>query len=1051
MKRNILLFTTVLCGALVSCQVKETDTLTPESPDFVFYASHGDVASSKTVLQQDGSILWGPGDAIQVFCGRQGSAKFVSSNEENAAEVEFHGSLEGIPYVPDDEFWAVYPYHEGDTYGGEYVTVTLPAEQTAAEGTFDKDLFISIARSSDNHLQFYNVCGGIKFSLAQSGVTRVIFQGNNYEELAGEARVSFDINGRPSITKIDHGVSRITLTPPGGGYFKPGKDYYVVAFPAVLEEGYTLYIQTETQRGVRTSSQPVAVKRAVWGELEQMDKTASFHDAIPENQIWYTTSNGAVLNRSEGWSGYFGEAQLVSNTYEDGQGIMTFDRPLTVIGDNAFYYNSYPTSPTSFRLPDTIREIGDYAFASSSYITSIDLPHELISIGKFAFYRCSSLSQINLPPLLESIGESSFADTKSLEAIKLPSKIKIIPDDAFFQSGISSVEFPDGLESIGGQAFSRCENLSGLCFPEGLTIIEEEAFEYCERIDKEIVLPNSLLRLEYRAFASTSLQAIHFPDNLEHLGEGVFSESGIKKLTLPPKITEVPKSLCYKCGSLEEVILHQDVTHIREYAFDGCGRLKEIALPEGLEFIAGVAFSSTGLTQVVIPNTVTYIGGHAFYNCEKLETISLSSEIEFLEEGVLENCKMLSSIVIPDKVATVNRNAFNGCTSLSDVRIGSGVVVLGARAFANCTKLASITIPDNVEKLQSECFAFSGLETITLHKGLNISGNISGTASSIFSDCTNLRSVTLPEDLLVLPSSCFAGCSSLKELTLPENLTTISSSAFSGCTSLEALDIPKSVTSIESYVFNNCVNLKQMVIPEGVGQVSGGLFAGCVRLQTVELPGSIKLIGYDAFRDCKSLETVSMQKGSSWLIDEVMNIQQQAFDGCLSLASITFPHEIQDIGMSAFANCRRLASVVFQGRVGTIQLKAFNNCSALESIELPNTVTYIGPYAFSESGLRNMTLPPKVNTVSENLFSGCQQLEHVVVPADVTKIERQAFVNCIGLQDITLYPATPPSLETSAFANTNNCALLVPGASVETYKGADKWSDYASRVQAMTE
>lgn len=1045
MKRNILLFTTVLCGALVSCQVKETDTLTPESPDFVFYASHGDVASSKTVLQQDGSILWGPGDAIQVFCGRQGSAKFVSSNEENAAEVEFHGSLEGIPYVPDDEFWAVYPYHEGDTYGGEYVTVTLPAEQTAAEGTFDKDLFISIARSSDNHLQFYNVCGGIKFSLAQSGVTRVIFQGNNYEELAGEARVSFDINGRPSITKIDHGVSRITLTPPGGGYFKPGKDYYVVAFPAVLEEGYTLYIQTETQRGVRTSSQPVAVKRAVWGELEQMDKTASFHDAIPENQIWYTTSNGAVLNRSEGWSGYFGEAQLVSNTYEDGQGIMTFDRPLTVIGSDAFnrYSITNNTLTTSFRLPDTIREIGDGAFREQYNLASIELPHELISIGEYAFYRCSGLLQINLPPLVEEIGKGSFEETKSLAAIKLPSKIKTIPGNAFCQSGISKVEFPDGLESIGFQAFGSCKNLSGLTFPEGLTIIGEYAFSHCESIDKEIVLPNSLLRLENSAFASTSLQAIHFPDNLEHLGEGVFSESGIKKLTLPPKLEKVPEHLCSQCESLESVTLHQDVKDIGLGAFSGCGRLKEIALPEGLELIAGEAFSSTGLMQVVIPNTVTYIGGHAFYNCEKLETISLSSEIESLEEGVLMNCKMLSSIVIPDKVVTVNKNAFYGCTSLSDVRIGSGVVVLGASAFANCTKLASITIPDNVEKLQSECFAFAGIEEIILHKGLKFE-------SRLFHGCENLHSVTLPEDLVELPSGCFMSCSSLKELTLPENLTTISGQAFWECKSLESLDIPNSVTSIDSHVFYNCISLKQMIIPEGVEQVPISLFDGCVRLQAVDLPSSIKRIGSCAFRNCKSLETVSMKKGS-WLIDETMNIESSAFNGCLSLTSITFPQEIQDIGESAFANCPRLASVLFQGKVGTIQRSAFKSCSALESIELPNTVTYIGPYAFSESGLRNMTLPPKVNTVSENLFSGCQQLEHVVVPADVTKIERQAFVNCIGLQDITLYPATPPSLETSAFANTNNCALLVPGASVEAYKGADKWSDYASRVQAMTE
>lgn len=1043
MKRYIILLGIAFLGTFVSCQVQETDTMTKESDHFVFYATHGDQASSKTVLHEDGSIFWGAGDAIQVFCGNKGSAKFVSSNEEEAAEVEFHGSLDGIPYVSDDEFWAVYPYHEGDTYGGEYVTVTLPAEQTATEGSFDKDLFISIARSSNNHLQFYNVCGGIKFSLSQPGVTRVVFQGNDYEALAGEARVTFDINGHPYVTKVDKGVSRITLTPPDGAYFKPGKDYYMVAFPTVLEQGYTMYIQTDTQRAVRMNDKPVAVKRSIWGQMDLMDQGVSFYDAVPDNQIWYTTNDESLLTKwDSGWDGLFGDAQLISETYEDGRGIMTFDRPLTILGDNSF---SRCSNATSFRLPDTIREIGEYAFYSNSQLVSIDLPHELVRIGNSAFAQCSKLSQIVLPSLVESIDKYAFSETNALTEIIIPAKMKTISEDTFFKSGIKRVYFPDGLESIERGAFASCENLSEISFPEGLISIGDYAFSGCKNIDEEIQLSQSLLRLESYAFQSTSIQYIDLPDNLEYLGEYVFSESRIKEMTLPPKITAVPKGLCSQCGSLESVILHQDITKIGEAAFYNCGRLKEIVFPENLGVIGPESFFGCGLIQVVVPNTVVRIGQLAFSQCKRLETITLSSEIESLEGSVLSECIKLSSIVIPDKVVNVDNSALYGCTSLSEVQIGSGVINLGRSAFSNCTSLSSITIPDHVENLGEACFSGSGLVDITLHKGLNMNN------SEVFKNCRALHSVTLPKDLTVLPSRCFSGCSSLKELSLPESLTTISSQAFWECTSLETLVIPNSVTSIGDDVFYNCSNLKSIAIPEGVEEVSDALFSGCVRLQAVELPSSIKLIGRYAFSNCKSLETVSMQKSTTWFIDELLNIKEHAFEGCLSLTSITFPQEMNEIGEAAFKGCLKLSNIVFQGKLRSIQLYAFQSCSSLESIDLPSMVNYIGRYAFSESGLKSISLPIGINAVTSNLFNGCQQLEHVVVPSGVTKIETQAFINCTKLQDIKLYPVTPPSLVTDAFSNTNNCALLVPEASVEAYQSADNWSEYASRIEAITE
>ena len=89
-----------------------------------------------------------------------------------------------------------------------------------------------------------------------------------------------------------------------------------------------------------------------------------------DNKIYYTTSDGKKLFPYTTEPAAFG-AILVSNTYEDGQGVLTFDDTITSIGEKAFYRC---TSLTSVTFPDSVTSIGEYAFDGCSSLTSVTIP-----------------------------------------------------------------------------------------------------------------------------------------------------------------------------------------------------------------------------------------------------------------------------------------------------------------------------------------------------------------------------------------------------------------------------------------------------------------------------------------------------------------------------------------------------------------------------------------------------------------------------------------------------------------------------------------------------
>ena len=145
---------------------------------------------------------------------------------------------------------------------------------------------------------------------------------------------------------------------------------------------------------------------------------------LKNNVIYYTVSDGGSITPY--YPDHFGDAVIVSNKYEDGLGIITFDRSVTIIGEKAFTSNSKIESVV---IPSSVTRIEGSAFGGCSSLESIVIPSSVVYIGGFAFGECSSLVEVivnsQTPPELyynSAAGEyTSFIKNAPGRLFKVPS------------------------------------------------------------------------------------------------------------------------------------------------------------------------------------------------------------------------------------------------------------------------------------------------------------------------------------------------------------------------------------------------------------------------------------------------------------------------------------------------------------------------------------------------------------------------------------------------------------------------------------------------------
>lgn len=256
-------------------------------------------------------------------------------------------------------------------------------------------------------------------------------------------------------------------------------------------------------------------------ELELKCYSADEGDVMPNNEIWYTSSGGEIVMPY--YSAMFG-AVIVSNTYNNGKGVIKFNGNVTKIGEKAF---SGCLNLRSIIIPNSVTTIGEGAFEDSSNLTSITIPDGVTKIGDFAFKGCCSLTRITIPMNVTKIGRDGFSGCSSL----------------------TSVNIPNSVTQIEKRAFNCCFSLINVSIPNSVTKIGEEVFRCCVNL-RSVNIPNSITEIN-GTFKGSSLISISIPDSVTKIGDFAFSN----------------------CHSLTNVFIPNSVTKIGKKAFKGCTNL----------------------------------------------------------------------------------------------------------------------------------------------------------------------------------------------------------------------------------------------------------------------------------------------------------------------------------------------------------------------------------------------------------------------------------------------------------------------------------------------
>ena len=306
-------------------------------------------------------------------------------------------------------------------------------------------------------------------------------------------------------------------------------------------------------------------------------------------------------------------------------------------------------------------------------------------------------------------------------------------------------------------------------------------------------------------------------------------------------------------------------------------------------------------------------------------------------------------------------------------------------------------------------------------------------------------------NLSVLPEQVFSGCTNIKSLILPNTLTAIKSYALSK-TLLVSISIPASVETIEEYAFEGCEALTSIEIPASVEKIGELAFYGCTSLQTVTFKkgSQLKTIEMSVFGHCKALASIEIPAS-------VETIVGNAFYGCTALASIEIPASVETIGRNVVNGCTSLKTVTFEkgSKLKMIQYNTFRDCTSLTTIEIPASVETVEANAFNGcTSLKTVTFEKGSQLLmvdgyymDNGAFVGCRALTTVDMSActQVTEIGGYIFYEDSQLQLFKIGTRTPPSCGYNVFMGINSYSVLkVPAGCVDAYKKATGWNKFTT-------
>lgn len=293
-------------------------------------------------------------------------------------------------------------------------------------------------------------------------------------------------------------------------------------------------------------------------------------------------------------------------------------------------YNGYP-----------VVGIGNHVFANNTAITRVAIPNSVREIEDYAFYGCTGLKEIALPDSISRIGVCALYGCSNLSVITIPEGVTVIEDKAFWGcSGLTSISIPENVTRIGNWAFCQCSGLTSAEIPASVTSIGDGAFSKCLSLSS-VTITGSITRIGAMMFSEClNLTSVSIPDSVVSIGDEAFSS----------------------CLKLTEVVIPNSVTDIGNTVFSNCSSLTSVVMPESMNSIgSSVFFWCDRLESVTMPERANSIGGSMFWYCGSLTSVSIPDGVTSIDDSMFFGCTSLTSVTVPDSVTSIGKRAFEHC------------------------------------------------------------------------------------------------------------------------------------------------------------------------------------------------------------------------------------------------------------------------------------------------------------------------------------------------------------------------------------------------------
>ena len=766
-------------------------------------------------------------------------------------------------------------------------------------------------------------------------------------------------------------------------------------------------------------------------------------------------------------------------------------------------YAFYECTISTVSIPNSVTNIGIYAFANCTYLTSINYDGTTAqwgaitkdsswdqNTGDYTIY-CTdgliakdgtitiytdglayTLNSDNLSYSCSGIGTATDTDIVIAPVYNgLP--VTDVANSAFSNNTtLTSVVVCNGITTLGENAFNGCTNLTSVVIPESIVEISASVFNDCQ-------IESATISTAVISFIPQShLQTVVITSG-ESISDNAFSGcNSLVSITIPDTVTRIGNMAFNGCSSLTTITIPGSVTSIGNMAFQSCTGLTSITIPNRVASIGEGAFAyCTGLISIVIPNSVTSIGSDAFSGCIGLTSIAIPNSMTSIDEGVFSGCSGLTSISISNSVTSIKNRAFNGCTSLTSITIPNSVVSIGNMVFQSCTNLISILYNSTIAQWGAILLGGgwdTGTGSYTIYctdgeilkdgtitrytEGLTYRRNsgrqsysCSGIGTATDTDIV-IASIYNGLPVVSIESGAFYDCSTLTSIAIPNSVTSIGEDAFYGCTSLQyneydnAYYLGNVTNPYVALISRKSADIINCTINNNCKVIYGNAFNGCASLISITVPDGMASIGKNAFYGCTSLTSIVIP-------DSVATLPGGLFSGCSSLTSMTIPF-VGGSATATSASSSTLLGYIFgsSSYTGGTSIRQYYAPTSSSTYYIPSTLRSVAVTGgkilygafYGCSILASITIPDSVASIGDSAFLGCSGLTSITIPDNVTSIGNGAFHDCSGLTSVTI-PDSVTSIGDNTFKQCSGLTSIIVPDSV-TSIGSSAFSGCSSLV-----